>query len=274
MNLLEALQVLELSDDYTPEMLKKNYKSMAMKYHPDKNSEPDANDKFLKVSQAYEFLLNPTPDPVFQSPDLSFLFKSFNPFNLFNQIPIKKQNEVFIDLTAKEYFTGTTKSVKVKTICNCEKNICINCAGSGFNLKNNKGVILNTCMECLGNGFIQKCNGNCKQIINIILNSNLDKTEFLHPLVGTIKIKIEEPYYLYNGKLFCKYNLTLKESLIGFNKIFKDPFDTSHHICINKIIQTNDGYKLGSIDLTLVFNVIYPEKLNPLVIELLKDVNF
>ena len=274
MNLLEALQVLELSDDYTPEMLKKNYKSMAMKYHPDKNNEPDANDKFLKVSQAYEFLLNPTPDPVFQSPDLSFLFKSFNPFNLFNQIPIKKQNEVLIDLTAKEYFTGTTKSVKVKTICNCEKNICINCAGSGFNLKNNKGVILNTCMECLGNGFIQKCNGNCKQIINIVLNSNLNLTEFLHPIVGTIKIKIEEPYYLYNGKLFCKYNLTLKESLIGFNKIFKDPFDISHHICINKIIQTNDGYKLGSIDLTLVFNVIYPEKLNPLVIELLKDVNF
>ena len=274
MNLLEALKVLELSDDYTPEMLKKNYKSMAMKYHPDKNSEPNANDKFLKVSQAYEFLLNPTPVPVFQSPDLSFLFKSFNPFNLFNQIPIKKQNEVLIDLTAKEYFTGTTKSVKVKTICNCEKNICINCAGSGFNLKNNKGVILNTCMECLGNGYLQKCNGNCKQIINIILNSNLDKTEFLHPLVGTIKIKIEEPYYLYNGKLFCKYNITLKESLIGFNKIFKDPFDISHHICINKIIQTNDGYKLGSIDLTLVFNVIYPEKLNPLVIELLKDVNF
>ena len=77
MNLLEALEVLELSDDYTPEMLKKNYKSMAMKYHPDKNNEPDANDKFLKVSQAYEFLLNPTPVPVFQSPDLSFLFKSF-----------------------------------------------------------------------------------------------------------------------------------------------------------------------------------------------------
>ena len=274
MNLLEALEVLELSDDYTPEMLKKNYKSMAMKYHPDKNSEPNANDKFLKVSQAYEFLLNPTPIPVFQSPDLSFLFKSFNPFNLFNQIPIKKQNEVLIDLTAKEYFTGTTKSVKIKTICNCEKNLCINCAGSGFNLKNNKGVILNTCMECLGNGYLQKCNGNCKQIINIILNSNLNLTEFLHPLVGTIKIKIEEPYYLYNGKLFCKYNITLKESLIGFNKIFKDPFETPHYICINKIIQTNDGYKLGSIDLTLVFNVIYPEKLNPLVIELLKDVNF
>ena len=269
MNLLTALEILELPENYNPEMLKKNYRSMAMKYHPDKNKESSANDKFLKVSEAYEFLNNP---PTFKSNiDLNFIFKSFNPFNLFNQTPVKKS--ILIDLTAKEYFTGTTKSVNIKDNCKCEKCLCICCAGSGFNL-NGKVNLLSTCMECLGDGFIQTCNGTCTRTIDIIINSNLDLTEYTHPLVGKIKIKIQEPYYLYNGKLFCKFNITLKESLTGFNKIFKDPFDTSHQLCINKLIQTNDGYKLNLIDITLVFNVVYPDKLSPTVIAQLKLLNF
>jgi curved DNA-binding protein CbpA len=30
-----------------------------MRYHPDRNSEPTANEKFLRVQQAYEILMNP-----------------------------------------------------------------------------------------------------------------------------------------------------------------------------------------------------------------------
>jgi hypothetical protein len=268
MDLLTALKILELPENYNPEMLKKNYRSMAMKYHPDKNKELGSNDKFLKISQAYEFLNRPITQP---NIDLNFIFKSFNPFNLFNQTPVK--SNVIIDLTAKEYFTGITKSVKIKENCKCEKCLCICCAGSGFNL-NGKDKLLKCCMECLGDGFIQTCNGTCMRTIDIIINSNLDLTEYTHPLVGKIKIKIQEPYYLYNGKLFCKFNITLKESLTGFNKIFKDPFDTSHKININKLIQTNDGYKLNLIDLTLVFNVVYPENLSQSIIAQLKLLDF
>lgn len=37
-------------------VLRKNYRSLAIKYHPDKNEEESAKLMFLKVNQAYEYL--------------------------------------------------------------------------------------------------------------------------------------------------------------------------------------------------------------------------
>ena len=41
----------------TPEV-KKLYKKLSLKYHPDRNKEPDAQQKFMKVNQAYEVLMD------------------------------------------------------------------------------------------------------------------------------------------------------------------------------------------------------------------------
>jgi len=39
--------------------IKKNYRLLATKYHPDKNSDPDAATKFIAITEAYEILSNP-----------------------------------------------------------------------------------------------------------------------------------------------------------------------------------------------------------------------
>lgn len=57
MNYEMACKILEI-DDLTIEILKKQYRFNALKYHPDKNSAPDAASKFQEIQSAYEYLSN------------------------------------------------------------------------------------------------------------------------------------------------------------------------------------------------------------------------
>lgn len=49
-------QILEVSRKATASELKKAYRKLSLKYHPDKNSAPDAQQKFAELSVAYDVL--------------------------------------------------------------------------------------------------------------------------------------------------------------------------------------------------------------------------
>ena len=49
-------EVLGVSKDASEQDIKKAYRSLSLKFHPDRNNEPDAQSKFQEINQAYEVL--------------------------------------------------------------------------------------------------------------------------------------------------------------------------------------------------------------------------
>ena len=49
-------KILESDRNATKQDIKKAYKKLALKYHPDVNKSSDASEKFKKISEAYEIL--------------------------------------------------------------------------------------------------------------------------------------------------------------------------------------------------------------------------
>ena len=51
-------KILEINKSSTENEIKKAYKKLAFKYHPDKNKSPDAESKFRDISEAYDILMD------------------------------------------------------------------------------------------------------------------------------------------------------------------------------------------------------------------------
>ena len=52
-------ETLGIARDATPEEIKKSFRRLAMKYHPDRNKKQDANERFMAINEAYEVLSEP-----------------------------------------------------------------------------------------------------------------------------------------------------------------------------------------------------------------------
>jgi len=106
-------QTLELDPkDATPTTIKKAYRRLALKYHPDKNRDPSAPDLFRAVSEAYEVLHDPDQKKEYDrllkyGHDANFQSKWEHEFAQFNDL---FQNDPFFQNAAEgldELFSNT-----------------------------------------------------------------------------------------------------------------------------------------------------------------------
>ncbi|CAH0390809.1 unnamed protein product [Bemisia tabaci] len=55
----DPYQILNVPRTSTPQEIKRAYKQLAKEWHPDKNKDPEAEEKFVEIKQAYELLSDP-----------------------------------------------------------------------------------------------------------------------------------------------------------------------------------------------------------------------
>lgn len=127
MNKSEALKILELtSSNPSDEEIKKQYKSLVKKWHPDTNKSAEAPEKIKNINEAFNLLKNKHND------------EPYVPENI----------NLSTVISFKESVVGIKKDISYKRDCKCS-----DCNGSGF-LKNKN------CTSCHGAGIITHRQGN------------------------------------------------------------------------------------------------------------------
>jgi len=164
-NYYNILGVQENSDQ---NLIKKAYREMAKKYHPDKNKEPNAEEKFKKVTEAYENIGDPAKRQEYDrkrnfSNSFSNGFSNFSEFNrnrnhadpfadhyspgggFTPEAPKGTSLNITLKLYLHDVLKGVDKRIKIKRDKKCNP-----CSGTG----SENGASFQTCGTCKGSGFI------------------------------------------------------------------------------------------------------------------------
>lgn len=187
-------EVLGVSKDADINTIKRAFKRLAVKYHPDHNKEPNAGEKFREINEAYQVLSDEQKRHAYDQFGFEGLnggggaasgFTGGQDFNdifgdifsdIFGQQSRRSQGPVQIrgrdlrvklTLTLEEAVRGVTKKINIKTYVPCDtchgsgatpgssKHECTTCQGTGqVHVRNGFMTFSQTCPKCKGVGVI------------------------------------------------------------------------------------------------------------------------
>ena len=204
-------KILEVEEKASADEIKKSYRTLSKKYHPDVN--PDGAEQFKEIAEAYEVLSSSEKKTKYDN-------SKANPFNgtsyeeMFSQMFGGRSNQfrqqrrknapdkiIKVQVSPVESYLGANKELHyVKNnhcqVCNGsggEQQTCGTCKGQGFEIKTfGTGFMVqqirSACNTCGGRGYtlIHKCYGcggqgvkSSANNINMTLPRGVDSGQFL-----------------------------------------------------------------------------------------------
>ena len=85
-------QILNCDKNDSIDKIKKNYRKLALQYHPDKN--PNGEEEFKKIAEAYEVLSDPKRRKKYDTYGVYHFNNEINPFQTFREVFIEMPEEV------------------------------------------------------------------------------------------------------------------------------------------------------------------------------------
>ena len=179
-------EVLGIDKEASQDNIKKAFRKLAFQYHPDRNKEPEAEEKFKEISEAYAVLSDPdkkrqydnfghagisgrySSEDIFRGANFRDIFSEFGfgddlfsrifggVFQGFNNFGFQSQRtrgpprgrdlQANVEITLEQAAFGAEVELKLNRLEQCR-----HCSGSGVE----PGSSLTTCDTCRGSGQVQ-----------------------------------------------------------------------------------------------------------------------
>lgn len=158
--------VLEVEKTASQDEIKKAYRRLALKWHPDRSKEPNAENKFKEISEAYSVLIDQEKRSYYDKygtdkpPQQGWGFPNWQDgFDIFAEVFGFKINNkcsnlnTHIKITLEESFFGTEKEIEYNRYV-----LCTSCNGTGGERVK--------CSTCGGYGKVESVRGMMRSIFN------------------------------------------------------------------------------------------------------------
>jgi len=89
---MDYYQILNCDKTDSIEKIKKNYRKLALQYHPDKN--PDGEEQFKKIAEAYEVLSDPSRKKKYDREGIFHFDLEKDPLQTFREVFVEMPEEV------------------------------------------------------------------------------------------------------------------------------------------------------------------------------------